>query len=220
MRHIFSLKKTALLGTALLAATASQVSHAQDATINITGQISASTCIVAFTDPTTGAASTSKTINFGLGTINGTTASAGVLGSTFGTAQSATFSVKDSTGTTTCTLGTGNTAWDLSLGLGSSQITTVAGNTVLTNSVATTNGGTNAAVILKGVRNPNGVAGTPATLSLVGGGTNYVSGSSSPAAAVADTLTLTAQFVKTSATGTAPSNGVFNQTIPVTLAYK
>jgi hypothetical protein len=206
MRKIFALQKTAMLASTLLAVSTSQLSNAQDATINIT-------CTVQFTDPTTGANSKSSTINFGLGTLGSTVATAGAIGSTFGTAQSATFSLKDSTGTGTCTLAGGNTAWDLSLSLGSNQLTTVAGVTVLANATSAANGGTNAAVILKGAK----ALATPATLNLSAGSTNYISNTSTGATPT-ETLTLTAQFVRT--TASAPSNGFYTQTIPVTLAYR
>jgi hypothetical protein len=120
--------------------------------------------------------------------------------------------LKDSTGANACTLGAGNNAWDLSLGLGASQIMTVAGSTVLKNNTSTANGGTDAAVILKGAK----ASATPATLNLSAGSTNYVSGGAG--ATPSETLTLTAQFVRT--TASAPSNGFYTQTIPVTLAYR
>ena len=131
MANLSKLQKVALAVSTFLALISAQVNSnaqaADTATLNISGQISATTCNITISDVGGVGAIGTKIINLG----NMPAPATGTAGGTFGTAVGAIFSVTSAAGgTTACTLsGTGK--WDLALALFSSQITTIAGKTFL-----------------------------------------------------------------------------------------
>ena len=213
-----------VLFTAVLMASAAQfsLSHAADTgSVVVGGQVSASTCNIVISD--VGGTGAQGTKFLDLGTVRptnvdavGATATSGIV--------AAVFSVKNtSSDATACTLG-GSGNWDLALNLTSSQIGTVSGTKVLLNGVPSAKGGTNAVVLLKG---GVGTALTNASrvLSLVGDA-NYsgtlMSGATSATAITAvasDSIVLSARFAQPS-DGTAPTPGIYSQTIPLLAVYK
>ena len=142
MANLSKLQKVALAASTFLALISAQVNSnaqaADTATLNISGQISSSTCNITISDPGGVGAVGTKIINLG----NMAAPASGAAGTTFGTAVGAIFSVTAAGGSTACSLVSPNTKWDLALGLFSSQITTVGADTYLKNSV--TSGGTDA----------------------------------------------------------------------------
>jgi hypothetical protein len=189
----------------------SNAQAADTATLNISGQISSSTCNITISDPGGVGAVGTKIIN--LGNMGAGTAVSPTAGGTFGTAVGAIFSVTAAgSGTAACTtIGTGK--WDLALGLFSSQITTISGKgTFLKNSI--TSGGTDAIVQLRG-----GVTTAGTTLALIpdaGIAGTLMSGSTSGATS-SQSIAISAQFAAASAS--APSAGAFSQTIPLIARY-
>jgi len=221
MANFPKLQKVALAASTFLALISAQVdSNAQaadTATLNISGQISSSTCNITISDPGGVGAVGTKIIN--LGNMTPTAAGTGNAGTTFGTAVGAIFSVTAAAGgSTACTLG-GNGKWDLALGLFSSQISSIGTVTYLKNSVATANGGTDAIVQLKGgIGNTLASAVTPlALIPDAGISGTLMSGLSTPTATASSSIAISAQFAR--GTGTTPSAGAFSQTIPLIARY-
>ena len=219
MANLSKLQKVALAASTFLALISAQVNSnaqaADSATLNISGQITGSTCNITIKDEGGVGAVGTKIIN--LGNMPASTSTGTTAGATFGTVVGAIFSVTSAAGgTTACSLVT-NTKWDLALGLFSSQISSVNGGTLLKNSV--TSGGTDAIVQLKG-----GVGTTLADAKNIlvlipdaGIGGTLMSGQSTPAATSSQSIAITAQFARS---GTAaPTGGAFSQTIPLIARY-
>lgn len=198
-------------------------SHAQAAndsgTLIINGQISASTCVLSLGD---GASTASGSKTLSLGTFT-TTAAGTTDGNLFGTPQTAVFSILSTSGSgAVCTLGAGNTLWDIGINLVSSQVSSVAGGT---NSVLLS-GGTSGVATGVGVliKTSTGAAVTAGTtnLDLLRGGFNgntLLSGSTSfPAVLPANKIALTAQFVKLGTV--AAGAGAYSATVPLTVWYR
>ena len=139
-----------------------------------------------------------------------------------GTAIATVFQARSATGNgTACTFAGTNTKWDLALSLVDAQITP---NNLLANSVATTAGGTNAGVQLKGgVGNTAAAAVTAAgaatALTLTNGST-VLGGNATFTALAGSSIALTAQFAKNTAAGTAVSAGGYQQTIVLQARYQ
>ena len=218
MANLSKLQKVALAASTFLALISAQVNSnaqaADTATLNISGQISSSTCNITISDPGGVGAVGTKIINLG----NITAPLGGAAGATFGTAVGAIFSVTAAGGTGGCTLG-GNGKWDLALGLFSSQISSIGAVTYLKNSVTSANGGTDAIVQLKG-----GVGTTlaAATTTLVltpdaGIAGTLMSGLTTPTATAGSSIAMSAQFAR-GVTGI-PTGGAFSQTIPLIARY-
>jgi hypothetical protein len=233
MKTIFKRTQTNLLIASMAAGLgvhlASQAQTA-DATLSITGQITASTCSVNVTDvgtSTTLGAGGLKNLN--LGTITPTNAGAtGNAGTALGTAQKAVavFSLGNQANNSACSF-SGNSAWDMALLLRSEQITTIGGNTFLKNSLTTN--ATDAVVQLTG-----GVANSVAAASAsnatnvltlkgdLGIGGTYASGATAVAnftAGSASAIVVGAQFMRAT-NNAAPSTGLFTQSIPMAIVYK
>lgn len=218
MANLSKLQKVALAASAFLALISAQVSSnaqaADSATLNISGQITGSTCNITISDPGGVGAVGTKIINL----TNVTSPAAAAAGTTFGTAVGAIFSVTSAAGgSTACSLVSPNTKWDLALGLFSSQITTLGTATYLKNSI--TSGGTDAIVQLKGGL---GNALTSATNTLVlipdaGIGGTLMSGALTSAATSSQSIAISAQFARGGTT--APTSGAFSQTIPLIARY-
>jgi hypothetical protein len=219
MANFPKLQKVALAASTLLALISAQVNSnaqaADTATLNISGQISSSTCNITISDTAGGVGAVgTKIINLG----NMPAPGAAAAGTTFGPAVGAFFSVTAAgSGTAACTtIGTGK--WDLALGLFSSQITTISGKgTFLKNSV--TSGGTDAIVQLKGAIGTTLPAAGATPLVLIpdaGIGGTLMSGSTSGATS-SQSIAISAQFAR--GVNGVPTGGAFSQTIPLIARY-
>ena len=188
-------------------------------TLIINGQISASTCVLSLGD---GASTASGSKTLSLGTFT-TTAAGTTDGNLFGTPQTAVFSILSTSGSgAVCTLGAGNTLWDIGINLVSSQVSSITGGT---NSVLLS-GGTSGVATGVGVliKTSTGAAVTAGTtnLDLLRGGFNgntLLSGSTSFTAVLpANKIALTAQFVKLGTV--AAGAGAYSATVPLTVWYR
>ena len=187
----------------------------------IEGQISTSTCVLSMGDnQATGAGK--KTVNSG--TYKAADFTATAIGANIGPAQSTVLRVKGPDGVTDCALG-GLGFWDVGINISNANYETISGITVLkstaTSGIAATGVGvklttSTGTTVLTGVTNildfakGNGSYGT-----LLSGGT-----ASAPALTSANAIAVTAQMVKTFAAATAPTAGVFTQSIPLNVWYK
>ena len=220
MANLSKLQKVALAASTFLALISAQVSSnaqaADTATLNISGQITATTCNIVISDPGGVGTVGTKILNLG----NQAAPVAGAAGATFGNAVAAIFSVSSTAGSTTpCTFQGGNTKWDLALGVFSTQITNVGAATFLKNTVASTAGGTDAIVQLKGGVGTTLAAATN-TLVLIpdaGVGGALMSGLTTPTATATSSIAISAQFARSGTT--VPTGGAFSQTIPLIARY-
>ena len=208
-------RKPALLTLTVLQITA-QAQALDSGTLVINGQISSATCVLNMGDAgSTG--SGSKTLN--LGTFTTTVANAAGAGGTIGSPQTALFSVKNPDGSN-CTF-SGATKWDIGVNIPSSQFTTVSGTTVLLSSGSASNIAANVGVKISTSTGASVTAGTTA-VNFANGVAPYgtlLSGStSSPGVNPTDTIALTAQMVRTSASTV--TAGAFSTTIPLNVWYK
>ncbi len=210
MKNSFSLSKTALAVAcgSLLALSAQAQSANDSATVDITGQISASTCVLNMKDAKSGTSTNEKTLNLGnakSGTSNNT------IGGTFGEAQKVEFSLGTyGNSATTCVAGTGNNRWNVILGFAPGNVITTNGKTYVKNQDAA---GTDAMVVLSDattatttpltLKETLGYAGTTATASNV---------------LFADKITLQAQLAY--AATTEAKAGAFTASIPLLVLYK
>ncbi len=220
MANHFKLQRAALAASTFLALASVQINGiaqaADSATLNISGQITSTTCNVVISDP--GGVGSTATKVLQLGNVSPPAASS--AGSTFGTAVAAIFTVSSTAGNTTpCTFQGGATKWDLALSLTSAQISSIGTGTFLRNSLSAASGGTDAVVQLKGGVGTTAAAATT-TLNLLGdlgvAGT-LMSGQASPVAASTSGIAITAQFARS---GTAvPTGGAFSATIPLIARY-
>ena len=224
MRNTFNRNKAKLTVAAMAAGLGLHfASHAQAAndsgTLIINGQISASTCVLSLGD---GASTANGSKTLSLGTF--TTSAAGTTdGATFGAAQSVVFGVQSTSSPgSVCTLGAGNSFWDIGINLPTSQVSSITGGT---NSVLLSGGtsgvATGVGVLIKTATGPAVTTGTNNLNLTLGGynGNTLLSGSTSfPAVLPADKIALTAQFVKL---GTAAAGaGSFTATVPLTVWYR
>ena len=228
MRNTFNRNKAKLTVAAIATGMGLHLAtHAQAAndsgTLIINGQISASTCVLSMGDGVS-TANGSKTMNLG----NFTTTNAGTTdGATFSAAQSVVFGIQNTNGSgAVCTLGAGNTFWDIGINLQSSQVSSITtGANAGTNNVLLSGGTSGVAggvgVLIKTSTGPAVTAGTT-NLDLLRGGYNgntLLSGSTSfPAVLPANKIALTAQFVKLG-TGAATA-GAYTATVPLTVWYR
>ena len=217
MANLSKLQKVALAASTFLALISAQVNSnaqaADTATLNISGQISSSTCNITISDPGGVGAVGTKIINLGNIAAPGT----GNAGTTLGTAVGAIFSVTSAAGgSTACTL-SGAGKWDLALGLFSSQISSIGTVTYLKNSI--TSGGTDAIVQLKGgIGNTLASAGTPlALIPDAGIAGTLMSGGLTATATSSQSIAISAQFARGGTT--VPTGGAFSQTIPLIARY-
>ena len=193
-------------------------------TLNINGQISASTCTLDMGDTgSTGAGS--KTLNLGTYAAGVANAQGLVAGSTFGNAQTVIFKVTNANGNgTSCTLGDGNTKWDIGISVPSTQYTTVNGQTLLLSGGTPDSVAKNVGVLIKtsvGTEAlPVSAGATALDLSkgALGYGTLLSGNTSAPNVEAKGNIALTAQFAKTSTT--AATAGAFSASIPLTVWYK
>ena len=217
------LQKTALAASTFLALASVHFNgnaQADSATVTITGSIAATTCNIVATDANGAGGDSTRTML--LGSVQ-PASDASAPGTVMGTAISTVFQARSATGNgTACTFAGTNTKWDLALSLVDAQITP---NNLLANSVASTAGGTNAGVQLKGgVGNTAAAAVTAAggatALSLTTGSTVLGGNAATFTALAGSSIALTAQFAKNTATGTAVSAGGYQQTIVLQARYQ
>ena len=228
MRNTFNRNKAKLTVAAMAAGLSLHLAtHAQAAndsgTLIINGQISASTCVLSMGDGAS-TANGSKTLNLGTFT---TTAAGTTDGVTFSPAQSVVFGIQNTNGSgAVCTLGAGNTFWDIGINLQSSQVSSITtGANAGTNNVLLSGGTSGVAggvgVLIRTSTGPAVTTGTT-NLNLLRGGFNgntLLSGSESfPAVLPANKIALTAQFVKLG-TGAATA-GAYTATVPLTVWYR
>lgn len=228
MRNTFNRNKAKLTVAAMAAGLGLQLAtHAQAAndagTLIINGQISASTCVLSMGDGAS-TANGSKTMN--LGTFTTTTAGT-ADGVAFGPAQSVVFGIQNTNGSgAVCSLGAGNTFWDIGINLQSSQVSSItSGANAGTNNVLLSGGTSGVAggvgVLIKTSTGPAVTTGTTNLNLLLGGfnGNTLLSGSTSfPAVLPANKIALTAQFVKLGTT--AATAGAYTATVPLTVWYR
>lgn len=217
------LQKTALAASTFLALASVHFNgnaQADSATVTITGSIAATTCNIVATDANGAGGDSTRTML--LGSVP-PASDASAPGTLMGTAIATVFQARSATGNgTACTFGGTNTKWDLALSLVDAQITP---NNLLANSVATTAGGTNAGVQLKGgVGNTAAAAVTAAgaatALTLTTGSTVLGGNAATFTALAGSSIALTAQFAKNTAAGTAVSAGGYQQTIVLQARYQ
>jgi type 1 fimbria pilin len=222
MRNTFNRNKAKLTIAALAAGLGAHLaSFAQAAndsgTLVINGQISNSTCVLSLGDGSS--AGGTKTLNMG----NKTTTDAGTTdGVTFGTAQTAVFSILSTAGNNAQCALNGNSFWDVGINLSSSQVSSITNGT---NSVLLSGGtsgvATGVGVLIKTSKGTNVAAGATNLNLLLGGfnGNTLLSGSTSfPGVLPSEKIALTAQFVKVGS-GNA-GVGAFTATVPLTVWYK
>ena len=204
-------------------------SQAQDGTLVAAGQITTTTCVLAFLDFGTVENPTFNSKNLAFGSLrrsNLSTTKGALVSSTVGTA----LGNKPATGSGSCSGPT--TTFDVSILLRPEQIVTITGtnlgtDTFLTNSLSTADGGTDAVVLLKGGTStispesntvgaaaPNALTLKPNT-GLTG---NYISGSNTTPGIANTWKNLSATLVN-SATNNQPSPGRFVQTIQLLAVY-
>ena len=217
------LQKTALAASTFLALASVHFNgnaQADSATVTITGSIAATTCNIVATDANGAGGDSTRTML--LGSV-APASDASAPGTLMGTPVATVFQARSATGNgTACTFGGTNTKWDLALSLVDAQITP---NNLLANSVASTAGGTNAGVQLKGgVGNTAALAVTAAgaatALSLTTGSTVLGGNAATFTALAGSSIALTAQFAKNTAAGTAVSAGGYQQTIVLQARYQ
>ena len=228
MRNTFNRNKAKLTVAAMAAGLGLHLAtHAQAAndsgTLIINGQISASTCVLSLGD---GASTASGSKTLSLGTF--TTATAGTTdGATFGPAQTAIFSILSTGGTgATCTLGAGNTLWDIGINVPPSQVASIAsGANAGTNHVLLSGGtsgvATGVGVMIKtstGASVTTGATNLNLTLGGYNGNTLLSGSTTTPNVSPANKIALTAQFVKLGAT--AAGAGAYSATLPLTVWYR
>ena len=228
----FKYPKALLTGSALLALTSFQglAFAANDvARIQMDGEITGATCLLAGSQNGTGAdqSATNMSLNLGSGNLTkittAPTAIGDVLEAVTWAPKTIAFSLKatiDDNGTTTpCTFtGTGATGWDILATPDNSDLILNApnGSTFLKNNIAVSDGGTDAVVVLKGGK---GDVASDAGLVLSPTGTYLTSGSGSPFSADADDkITMSAQLVS-GKSGAKPVSGKYQSFINLLVKY-
>ena len=213
MKKSFSLTKTALaVASAALLSLSAQAQSVDQAVLDITGQITANTCVLKMTDGS-GTTTENKTINLG-STKSGT----GTItpGSVFGASQTIIFTLGNPTpgSTAACAGNPSNSVWNVVLGFEPNNVATVMNKTYVKNQATT--GGTNAVVMLSGAK--GNTTATQLTLKETMG---YAGTTVSPTdQTFTDTngIKLTAQLAY--ADDKAATAGIFTATIPLLVLYK
>ena len=213
MNQSFTFHKTALLavcGALLQLSAQAQVTN-DTGIVEMTGQISPTTCILNMADTAGGTnTATNKTMDLGNTKSGSGTITAGSL---FGQAKTVVFSLSStSNATAPCTAGAGNTGWNVILGFAPGSVTTIGTKTYVKNQ--TTTGGTNAVVALSDAT--VGTTTTQLTLKETMGYTGTTVTATNQA--FGKTITLQAQLAH--ATAAAATAGAFNATIPLLVLYK
>jgi type 1 fimbria pilin len=205
-----------------LLSVATQAQSANDSgELLITGQISNTTCVLSLgDDASTGAGK--KTM--ALGNFKATDYTAANSNTTIGSLQSTVLSLKNADGTK-CSAGAGNSLWDVGIFINSSNYTTLSeGNTLLLSTAASGTAATGVGVRLLTAKGATVKEGTTA-VNFALGNTTYGtllagSAASGPAVAFTESIAVSAQMVKTAASGTAPGVGAFVHSVPLNVWYK
>jgi hypothetical protein len=176
------------------------------AVVDMTGQISASTCNLNISDGTSGTTGT-KTLEFG--NVPGGTGTFSNPGTLFGATKSVTFKLTNTDGSV-CNAVSPNTSWNVILGFPPGAVAKIGSATFVKNQVPN---GTNAWMLLS-----TGVNGTGAALVLketMGYDGTPVAGATNP---TLDTpISMTAQLASSSAA--APTPGVYAAVVPLLVLY-
>lgn len=193
----------ALLSTLTISCLPILQAHAADSgSLTVNANVAKSTCLVFLGDDGEKPEPTSyKVLNLG----NHADVAAGTAGSTFGVPKTVFFFLKDPVDpTTTCAM-TGVTDWALTFKFEASNITTIGTKKFLVNSVSTAAGGTDAVVVLSTGGNQIDLqSGLPTQLLTLN--RSVKAGS------------LVAQFARASTT--APTRGIYNFQLPLSVIYK
>jgi hypothetical protein len=213
MKKSFSLSKTALAVAcgSLLALSGQAQSKDDSAIVEITGQISPSTCILNMADVGGGATTSNKTVDFG----NVKSDTSGITpGKVFGTSKQVVFSLGSKADPKKCSPGDGtNNGWNVVLGFAPGSVTTINNATYVLNQ---TKDGTNAVVALSEL---NGT--TPTRLLLketLGYAGTTVAAKNANFTGTNTSITLQAQLAYSS---NAPATaGAYTATIPLLVLYK
>jgi hypothetical protein len=216
MLKTFHFKKTALVvATSAAVLGVHLTSTAQDATLNITGQINTASCVLLVGTQSGGA----YTLN--LGTFTAALASAaGVGGLMNSTGQSVVFRAVNNDLTTNCTSLTTN-RWDVAMDTSNLNVVSAGTRTFLTSQAIS--GVTVAQNVGVTFQTSTGAAVTAGTTPLnlnnnAGGGVGvFMSGSASGVLA-SERIALTALFGRSGAS--APTAGSFSVTIPLNIWYR
>jgi hypothetical protein len=195
----------------LLALSAHAQATNDSALVEITGQISPSTCILNITDVAGGATTSNKTVDFG----NVKSDTSGITpGKVFGTSKQVVFSLGSKVDPKKCSPGDGNNSWNVILGFAPDSLFKLAsGATYVKNQ---TKGGTDAVVALSEL---NGA--TPTRLVLketLGYAGTTVAAKNADFTGTNSSITLQAQLAYSS---NAPATaGAYTATIPLLVLYK
>ena len=212
MKKSFSLSKTALAVAcgSLLALSGQAQSKDDSAIVEITGQISPSTCILNMADVAGGATTSNKTVDFG----NVKSDTSGITpGKVFGTSKQVVFSLGSKADPKKCSPGDGNNGWNVVLGFAPGSLTTINNATYVLNQ---TKDGTNAVVALSEL---NGT--TPTRLVLketLGYAGTTVAAKNANFTGTNSSITLQAQLAYSS--NAAATAGAYTATIPLLVLYK
>ena len=213
MKKSFSLSKTALAVAcgSLLALSAQAQSKNDSAIVEITGQISPSTCILNMADVAGGATTSNKTVDFG----NVKSDTSGITpGKVFGTPKQVVFSLGSKADPKKCSPGDGtNNGWNVVLGFAPGSVTTINNATYVKNQ---TKDGTNAVVALSEL---NGT--TPTRLLLketLGYAGTTVAAKNANFTGTNSSITLQAQLAYSG--NAAATAGAYTATIPLLVLYK
>jgi hypothetical protein len=214
MKKSFSLSKTALAVAcgSLLALSAQAQSKNDSAIVEITGQISPSTCILNMADVGGGATTSNKTVDFG----NVKSDTSGITpGKVFGTSKQVVFSLGSKADPKKCSPGDNtNSGWNVILGFAPDSLFKLAsGATYVKNQ---TKGGTDAVVALSEL---NGTALTRLDLKeTLGYAGTTVAAKNANFTGTNTSITLQAQLAYSS---NAPATaGAYTATIPLLVLYK
>ena len=213
MKKSFSLSKTALAVAcgSLLALSGQAQSKNDSAIVEITGQISPSTCILNMADVAGGATTSNKTVDFG----NVKSDTSGITpGKVFGTSKQVVFSLGSKADPKKCSPGDNtNSGWNVVLGFAPGSVTTINNATYVLNQ---TKDGTNAVVALSEL---NGT--TPTRLVLketLGYAGTTVAAKNANFTGTNSSITLQAQLAYSG--NTAATAGAYTATIPLLVLYK
>ena len=215
MKKSFSLSKTALAVAcgSLLALSAQAQSKNDSAIVEITGQISPSTCILNIADVAGGATTSNKTVDFG----NVKSDTSGITpGKVFGTPKKVVFTLgSKADATKPCQPGnTTNSRWNVVLGFAPGSVTkTASGATFVKNQ---TKDGTNAMVALSDATT---ATVTPLVLKeTLGYAGTTVAAKNANFTGTNSSITLQAQLAYSG--NAAATAGAYTATIPLLVLYK
>ena len=220
MLKTFHFKKTALVvATSAAVLGVHMTSTAQDATLNINGQINTASCLLLVGTQQSGNSVT--TMN--LGTWQTSAASNTTLGNTFANQQgvSVVFRVVESSNTNANCNSLATNRWDVGLDLTGLTVVSAGTRTFLASqSTSGVTTATNVGVTFNVATGANPTAGTTPLnlLNNAGGGIGVLASGSTSGVLAAERIALTALFGRSGAS--APTAGAFSVTLPINLWYR